>query len=348
MRRGTRIGALAAVAGLLLAGCGGYDDTPLPEASEAPSTTPADTPECSSDLSPLVSYDPGTGEPDGPKVEQIRKDQVLKVGVSADTLLMASRNPATNKIEGFDIEFARAIGAALFDNDGDGKDFEIGKNIQFVVITAAERIPALQDGDVDLVVRNFTVNCERWDQIAFSAEYYHASQKVLLRSELAEGYTGVEDLEGKKVCAPTGSTSLANFAEAQPDATLVPAANHTGCLIKLQRGEVDAITGDDTVLAGLAAQDPYAVVPPPCTFDASGEPVPPCQEPLSDEPYGIGANADDKDLVRFVNHVIEQMKEDGAWDRAYSKWLKGPLGKCETDCQPGDQGIAPDQVYGRV
>ena len=43
--------------------------------------------------------------------------------------------------------------------------------------------------------------------------------------------------------------------------SIVPADNHTGCLIKFQRGEVDAITGDDTVLAGLAAQDPYAVVP---------------------------------------------------------------------------------------
>ncbi|KAA1418597.1 glutamate ABC transporter substrate-binding protein [Nocardioides humilatus] len=338
-----KLGAVVAVVALLLAGCGGYDDTPLPkpDAATSSSSTPV---ECSSDLSPLISYDPGTGEPTGPKVEEIRAAQVLKVGVSADTYLMASRNPASNKIEGFDIEFVRAIGAALFDNDGNGQPFEVGKNIQFVVINAAERIPALQDGRVDLVVRNFTINCERWDQIAFSAEYYHASQKVLVRSELAPTYTGVDALAGKKVCAPTGSTSIGNLQDVQPDAIIVPAANHTGCLIKLQRGEVDAITGDDTVLAGLAAQDPYAVVPPPC----DEVPVAPCQDPLTDEPYGIGANSGDKDLVRFVNYVVKQMEDDGDWDRAYSRWLKGPLGKCESDCEPGDQGIPPAQIFGRV
>ena len=60
----------------------------------------------------------------------------------------------------------------------------------------------------------------------------------------------------------------------QPKAIAVGADNHTGCLVLFQSGEVDAITGDDTVLAGLAAQDPYAVVPDQKAFTA--------------EPYGLG------------------------------------------------------------
>jgi polar amino acid transport system substrate-binding protein len=106
--------------------------------------------------------------------------------------------------------------------------------------------------------------------------------------------------------------------------TLAPAANHTGCLIKFQRGEVDAITGDDTVLAGLAAQDPYAVVP--------------AQDPLNDEPYGIGANQDDVELVQFVNAVLEDMR-DGAWQATYNRWLRQALSGADA-VQP-----APTQPY---
>ncbi len=83
-----------------------------------------------------------------------------------------------------------------------------------------------------------------------------------------------------------------NLIRLAPDAVPVGADNHTGCLVLLQEGDVDAITGDDTVLAGLAAQDPYAVV--------LDEPA------FTEEPYGIGVAPDQVDLVRFVNAVLEK------------------------------------------
>ena len=49
------------------------------------------------------------------------------------------------------------------------------------MITAAQRIPALQEGEVDIVARNMTINCDRWKQIAFSTEYYRSGQKILVR-----------------------------------------------------------------------------------------------------------------------------------------------------------------------
>ncbi len=82
------------------------------------------------------------------------------------------------------------------------------------MITAADRIGLLEDEAVDLVIRNFTINCSRWEQIAFSQVYYAATQKVLVSRSLAEsGYDGVEDLEDLRVCAPFGSTSLDNIVE---------------------------------------------------------------------------------------------------------------------------------------
>lgn len=301
--------AALAVVAALLAGCG-YDDTPLPGEPEAAPTTPAAPPECETTSADYASYSP-SDEITG-KVAEIRDRGRLIVGVSADTYLMASANPeAGNKIEGFDIEFAKAIGRAIF-----GSGFETGRNLQFRVITAAQRIELLQNGELDLVIRNFTINCSRWEDIAFSQIYYAATQKVLVSRSFDDGieengeYHSPADLAGQRVCAPTGSTSLDNIVAEEPEVILEPAANHTGCLIKFQRGEVDAITGDDTVLAGLAAQDPYAVVPD--------------QDPLTLEPYGIGANQDDVELVSFVNAVLEDMR-DGSWQAIYNRWLKDAL-----------------------
>jgi polar amino acid transport system substrate-binding protein len=180
----------------------------------------------------------------------------------------------------------------------------------------------LQKDEVDVVVRNMTINCTRWEDIAFSAEYYASGQKIMVRR--GSDITGLSTLAGHRVCAPTGTSSLDNLRRLAPKAVAVEAPNHTSCLLKFQQGDVDAITGDDTVLAGLASQDPYAVV-------LKGK-------PFTSEPYGIGVNKDHVDLVRFINGVLEKMRSDGAWENSYRTWLAPTLGR-----SPGQ----PRPEYGR-
>jgi polar amino acid transport system substrate-binding protein len=317
MSRRPLFAAFVATAALVLGGCG-YDATPVPEPVAEPEYTPGAASECDTDPATLVSEPADSTVEQGSTVDRIRQARVLKVGVSADTNLMAARNPQTNRIQGFDIEVVKAIGRAIF-----GDDFNINTQAQLRVITAADRIPLLggpdaegetSDPELDLVVRNFTINSCRKEQIGFSAVYYNATQKVLVRAEDAASYEseGPDSLAGKRVCAPNGSTSLLNIEREQPDAEIVPSDTHTGCLIKFQRDEVDAITGDDTVLAGLAAQDPYAVVPE--------------QTPLNPEPYGVGLPLGDDDFAAFVNYALEEMVASGAWKRAYNNWLAPELG----------------------
>jgi polar amino acid transport system substrate-binding protein len=238
----------------------------------------------------------------------------LIAGVSADTYLLGARNPVSGKIEGFDIDLVKQIAKAIFGDEN---------RYQLRVITAADRIPVLQNHEVDVVARNMTINCDRWKQIAFSAEYYLSGQKILVRK--GSDITGLDGLAGHRVCAPLGTSSMDNLLRLAPDAEPVGAANHTGCLVLLQEGQVDAITGDDTVLAGLAAQDPYAVV--------VDEPA------FTEEPYGIGIPPDQVDMVRFVNGVLERMRADGSWEASYAKWLEPTLGK-----SPGQ----PQPQYGRT
>jgi polar amino acid transport system substrate-binding protein len=291
-----------------------YTPTPLPAASPTPrpsTSSSAAKPTSCSDA--LASYAPSAAA-QGSTLAKIRERGRLVAGVSADTYLLGSRNPLSGQIEGFDIDMVKAVAEAIL---GDEDLY------QLKVITAAQRIPALEKGEVDIVARNMTITCDRWEQIAFSSEYYRSGQKILVRK--GSKTKSISDLGGQKVCAPKGTSSMDNLIKTAPKAIPVAADNHTGCLALFQQGEVAAITGDDTVLAGLAAQDPYAVVPAQKAFTA--------------EPYGLGFNKDDVDLVRFVNARLAQMRTDGEWTRIYNRWLREALGPAP---EP------PTAVYGRT
>jgi polar amino acid transport system substrate-binding protein len=329
--------AMVAVAGsVAVASCStasAYDATPIPSATTAPTpsatttTAPAPTPSnpnvveanCLQSFAPPAQL-PAPGQmPAGSTMSRIQSRGRLIAGVSADTLPLGARNPISGRIEGFDIDMLHAVAKAIFNDPN---------RIEFKVITAAQREGALKAGTVDIVARAMTINCDRWTRIAFSSEYYRAGQKVLIRrgdtTTHGAPITGLQDLVDKKVCASNGSTSLAKlrtFAGVIP----VGADTNTGCLVLFQEGKVDAITGDDTILAGLAAQDPYALVVKGPAFSA--------------EPYGLGITKANVDFVEFVNGVLAQMRADGQWTRSYDRWLAEALGKAPNP---------PVAVYGRT
>ncbi len=314
---------LAAVVALGLAGCGGYDDTTVPRAepSSAAPAAPSTLRPCDNDGSQLRSYAPDGSEADSSDVRAIRDRGKLVAGVAADTLLLGARNQAANEIQGFDIDMVYAIAGEIF-GETDRAALDAANRVELRVITAAQRIPLLQDGSIDIVSRNMTVNCQRWQQIAFSAIYYNAGQKVLVGVD--SGIDGIEDLADKRICAPAGTTSIENIQKIAPDAIPVTSTDNSACMVLFQNGEADGVSTDDTVLAGLAAQDPYATV---LQTDF-----------LTQEPYGIGIGPRNRGLVRLVNKVLEDMRRDGRWQASYSRWLEPELRV------PGRQ---PTPAYGR-
>lgn len=320
--RGRITTALAAVvATVALAGCTGatgLDDLgrqPAPEASEETTTSPpvAAQPTCDD---ATTSYDPLESVPapadfaPGSTMAEIRDRGTLIAGVSADTLLIGSRNPLSGQIEGFDIDVLRDLSTAIFGNPD---------QIQFRVITSGQRMEVLENGEVDVVARTFSMTCQRWESIAFSAEYYQAGQKVLVSTE--SDATSIDDLAGQRVCAPVGTTTLTRL-ETYDAIEVVPARTHTACLALFQQAKVEGITGDDTILAGFVAQDPYAKV---------------VGEAISEEPYGVGIPAGDVDLAQFVNAVLAQRVADGRWQASYDRWLSAL----------GPDAVPPVPQYGR-
>jgi polar amino acid transport system substrate-binding protein len=324
--RTARIALIATLVGTLaLTACSprsGSDDlglTPTPTPTDSAPSTPAPASSCTNVEGQVEpSYSPISPDsiPDNSTMATIKANGVLRVGVSADTLLMGARDPITGQIEGFDIDVLHEISRAIF---GDPN------RLQFKVITSAQRLDVLTpdatgNTQVDIVARTMTINCARWETIAFSTEYYEAGQKVLVARDSEA--TSIDKLDGQKVCAPASTTTLTRLEESFPDVEAVSAATHTECLVLFQQGKVDAITGDDTILAGFAAQDPYAKV----VGDA-----------ISAEPYGLGMPADKVDLVQFVNGVLDRMRSDGTWTALYTKWLS----------VLGPAPAPPAPVYGR-
>ena len=326
---------LAVLTVVALGACGSTGDYPATvvpststtSATAAPVTAaPTCSPSAVTSYAPVAAITPATQAAAIaalPPLASQKTRTYLTVGISADSLLLGSRNPLTGQIEGFDIDMAKAVAKALFGDES---------KIRLVVITSADRIPALQSGRVDMVARAFSMTCARWKDIAFSAEYYQAGLKLLVPDDTAgRKVTGFAQLTGQKVCAPTGTSTLAKVQE-QSGVEAVGAPTHTACLVLFQQGKVDAIAGDDTVLAGLAAQDPYAFVP------KISNGVPPTGTALTSEPYGLGIKKGSVALVAFTNKVLADMKADGRWKASYDKWFAAPLGPAPAP---------PAAVYGR-
>jgi polar amino acid transport system substrate-binding protein len=295
--------------------------SPSASATPTPAPSPSDCGNPEQTYNPLPSVPPPSTLPSGSYEAAIKARGRLVAGVSADTLLFGYRDPISGNVQGFDIDQLHAISQAIFGSPD---------KIEFRVITAAQRIPALiagakkdgieKGGGVDIVARAMTVNCPRWGQVAFSAIYYRAGQRVLVRKDSKA--TSIKDLDGQKVCGPIGSTSIDNL-KAYPKIVPVAVPNHTDCVALFQEGKVDAITGDDAILAGFVAQDPYAKVIGPA---------------FTSEPYGLAVAQGHPEFVQFINAVLEQERTDGAWNASYTKWLAPRLG-------PG--AGQPKPVYGR-
>lgn len=251
-----------------------------------------------------ASLRPAPGPPrvtPGSFMATIRARGYLIAGVDQSTYHFGFFNPLDGQTEGFDIDMIRAVAKAIF-GDPD--------KVEFKGITDDQRIPDILNGSVDIVAHTMTITCDRLEQVDFSSVYFEANTRVLvLKNSTA---TGLASLGGRKVCATAGSDSATLIAsypvKPRPIAVTVP--QWTDCLVLLQQGQVAAISTDDSILAGLHAQDPFTKVVGP---------------PFAPQPYGLAISKQHQDLVRFVNAVLAQLRADGGWAASYARWVGTPV-----------------------
>jgi glutamate transport system substrate-binding protein len=267
---------LVLLLGLFAVACGGDDDDE--EAASGGESTPAATAE---------------KFPADSTLGKIQEAGEIRIGVKYDVPPFGFKNPQTDEIEGFDVDFGKAIAEKL------------GVEPRFVEAISDNRIPFLQDNRVDLILSTMTINAERAQEIDFSEPYYIARGRILVPQN--SDITGVDSLAGKKVCTALGSTYEETLKEQAPKADLRLVDTYSECLELVQNGAVDAVSTDDVILTGMIIQDDSLKL-------TEGE-------PLTTEPYGAGIKKGETEVKEFVDGVLEEYKSDGGWAKAYEKWV---------------------------
>ena len=306
-KRLTRILCTALAATTVLAGCSESATMVVAPAPTLPPPTPAGMqemppkpplpPDTSADsCNPTASLRPFTNPADADAaVANIRARGRLIVGLDIGSNLFSFRDPITGEITGFDVDIAGEVARDIFGNPA---------QVEYRILSSDERITALEKSEVDIVTKTMTITCERRKQVNFSTVYLDATQRILVSRD--SPITKPSDLSGKRVCVARGTTSLRRIQEIAPPPIVVEVVNWADCLVTLQQRQVDAISTDDSILAGLVSQDPYLHIAGPN---------------MGTQPYGIGIKLDNTGLVQFVNGTLERIRRDGTWNTLYRKWL---------------------------
>ena len=295
------VAGVLALASLLLPGGGTAPTAAAPPSAAAPPATPS-APACTDvrdSLRPAGPLPSSSALPAGSTMARIAARGRLIAGVDQGKYLTGYRDPQTAELRGVDIDIAHSIAGAIL---GDPN------KVQFVVLDVADRVAALQRGQVDVIVNNFTITCDRQRSIEFSSAYMSAAQRLLVPA--GSGVREVEDLRGQRVCASRGSTNERVLRDVGLGIDVVTTRSVPDCVVELERGRVSAVTSDDVILAGLAAQDPQTQV---------------VGRSLATGPYAVGMRQDAPDLVRFVNALLERGRADGSLEANYRRWLGGTL-----------------------
>ncbi|MGK2881128.1 MAG: glutamate ABC transporter substrate-binding protein [Mycobacterium sp.] len=228
-------------------------------------------------------------------------DSSVVIGIKFDQPGLGMRNP-DGTYSGFDVDVATFVAGQL------GYTPE---QIEWKEAPSAQRETLIENDQVDFVVATYSITDARKEKVSFAGPYLVTGQSLLVREDNTD-ITGKASLENnKKLCSVTGSTPAQKIKDEFPGVQLQEYDTYSACITALQSGAVDAVTTDEVILAGFAAQYPGE-------FKIVGE-------PFSEENYGIGLKLGDTELQTQINEALEKMEADGAWATAFEENL-GPAG----------------------
>ncbi len=239
-----------------------------------------------------------------PTFDRIEERGKVIIGVKEDQPNLGYLDVTTNERSGFDIDIARWIAASL------GYDEE---DIEYKPIASANREQAIVNGDVDYYVGTYSINDKRKEQIDFAGPYFVTGQGLLVAAD-AEEADKLEDFNGKTVCSATGSTPIQNIKANFPEIKTKEYDLYSACVEDLLNGTVDAVTTDQAILIGYAAQYPDEIKVTGGLF--------------TEERYGVGLPKGDDVLRAHINELFT----DG-----------GDIWQAIFDANLGESGIEVEQ-----
>ena len=225
----------------------------------------------------------------------------IVIGTKFDQPGLGMKNP-DGTMSGFDVDVATYVAGEL----GYAPD-----KIEWKEAPSAQRENLIQNGQVSFIAATYSITDSRKEKVDFAGPYLITGQSLLVRSD-SNDITGASSLENNKIlCSVSGSTPAQKIKDEYPGVQLQQYDTYSACIEALKNGAVDAVTTDEVILAGYAAQSPGA-------FKIVGE-------PFSEERYGIGLKKGDTELRNKINTALEKMESSGAWKEAFERNL-GPAG----------------------
>jgi glutamate transport system substrate-binding protein len=199
---------------------------------------------------------------------------------------------------GFDVQVAQYVAKELGYTE-----------VEFKESPSAQRETLIQSDQVKMIFATYSITDDRKQKVSFGGPYFIAGQDLLVRSDNTD-ITGPDSLNGKKLCSVTGSTSAKKIKDNYASSVqLQELDTYSKCVEALNAGQIDAVTTDNVILAGFAAQSQYQG-----KLKVVGQ-------PFSEERYGVGIKKGDTDLCGKINAALEKMQSDEAWQKAFDDTL---------------------------
>jgi general L-amino acid transport system substrate-binding protein len=282
--------AVLAVLSLVLAACTEAADTTTTAGEEAPATTAAGgdgTTTSAADGEGTTTSAPAAPGGEG-KLSEVMTRGSLLCGVNNAVPGFGFVDEAGEHV-GFDIDFCRAIAAGVL---GDREA------VEFVELTAEQRFPALQAGEVDVLVRNTTFTSSRDGALGatFLTTTYYDGQGMMVAAD--SGFTTIEDMTDTTICVLSGTTTELNLAARMADIPHTPQTFDENSQIQAAfiEGQCDGWTSDKSQLAGVRSAWPE---------DQGGpEALVILEEVFSKEPLGPAVLDGDSQWAQMVDWIV--------------------------------------------
>ena len=229
-----------------------------------------------------------------PTYDAIKSSGKIRIGVKQDQPGLGFKDAATGEYSGFDIEIAKWVAASLGEQ----------RTRSSLPIPSANRESAITNGDIDYYVGTYSITDKRKQLIDFAGPYFVTGQGILVKKDNSS-INSEKDLSGKNVCSATGSTPIQNIKANFPGTKTTEFDTYSQCVEALKSGQVDAVTTDQAILLGYAAQEPDSL-------KVVGQ-------PFTTEKYGVGLKKGDTALRQFINKTFT----DGGsvWQKIYDQTL---------------------------
>jgi ABC-type amino acid transport substrate-binding protein len=247
-------------------------------------------------------------------LKKIKDSKTVTLGYRASSIPFSYLNKSREPM-GYSIDLCNEV---VRETSSELQGVEIG--INYKLVRAETRIPAVRSGEVDLECGSTTANFERKKQVAFSPVFFVAGTKLLVPR--ASGIASYRDLRDKTVVVTAGTTNEAAVRAISDKQNLgikiVIGKDHAESFAMLSEGKADAFATDDVLLYGLVATtksgDQYHVV----------------GEFLSYDPYGLMYRKDDPDFAAVVDRTFSRLAQSRELVQLYNKWFQQRLPTGET------------------